>query len=96
MLDQLKLEDFYDKIGDKFKLRLESGDPTEIELIEAVGTGGNPLERPPFSIVFRIPEGVIHGQRIYRLEHAELGELDLFLVPLGPGETGMRWEAVFT
>jgi hypothetical protein len=96
MLEQLRLEDFSGKIGEKFQLRLDSGETAEIELIEAAGTGGNPLKRPPFSIVFRVPEDAIHEQKIYRLEHAELGEMDLFLVPLGPGETGMRWEAVFT
>jgi hypothetical protein len=31
-------------------------------------------------------------QRIFRLEHAELGAFELFLVPIGPGE----YEAVFT
>jgi len=28
--------------------------------------------------------------------HDEMGEMDLFLVPLGPGKEGLRWEAVFT
>ncbi len=35
-------------------------------------------------------------QAIYALEHAEMGMLELFLVPLGPHEDGMRYEAVFT
>jgi hypothetical protein len=29
-----------------------------------------------------------------RLGHAELGDDDLFLVPLGPDERGMRYQAV--
>ena len=35
-------------------------------------------------------------QRIYRLEHAELGGLDLFLVPIGRDASGITYEAVFT
>jgi hypothetical protein len=35
-------------------------------------------------------------QRIYRLEHDELGALDLFLVPIGRDDSGVRYEAVFT
>jgi hypothetical protein len=34
-------------------------------------------------------------QGIQRLSHAELGELDLFLVPIGPDAQGMRYEAAF-
>ena len=35
-------------------------------------------------------------QRIYGVEHARIGRLDLFLVPLGPDDAGQRYEAVFT
>jgi hypothetical protein len=36
------------------------------------------------------------GQQTFRLSHPELGEFDLFLVPLGPGPEGMRYEAVIS
>jgi hypothetical protein len=49
----------------------------------------------PFSIIFRGPSGQSLPQRIYRLEHAQLGTLDLFLVPIGPDGVGMCYEAVF-
>jgi hypothetical protein len=34
-------------------------------------------------------------QRIYRLEHAELDTLELFLVPIAQDASGTRYEAVF-
>ncbi len=35
-------------------------------------------------------------QRIHALEHPQLGRLELFLVPVGPGPDGVpRYEAVF-
>jgi hypothetical protein len=35
-------------------------------------------------------------QRIYRLEHAALDPLEIFIVPIGPDAEGMRYQAVFT
>lgn len=95
-MKQLRLEDFTDKVGATFRLRTDDGEAIDVELIEAAKTGKQVLERQPFSIVFRIPDGVVEHQRIYRVEHDELGEIDLFLVPIGPGKEGMQCEAVFT
>ena len=54
-------------------------------------------DRQPFSLVV-----VAHGdgeaptQQMMTLEHSDLGEVDLFLVPVGPRDGGMAYEAVFT
>ena len=50
----------------------------------------------PFSLVFVGPARFVLPQQTYRVEHDSLGELDLFLVPIGPNGGGMRYEAVFT
>ena len=34
-------------------------------------------------------------QAIYRLEHAALGAMDVFLVPIGRVADGIRYEAIF-
>jgi hypothetical protein len=48
----------------------------------------------PFSLTFTGPSAL--DQRTYSLEHAELGNLEIFLVPIGPGPDGqLRYEAVF-
>ena len=49
-----------------------------------------------FSLVFRGPNTDTPVQKVYMLQLAELGQLELFLVPIGPDETGMLYEAVFT
>jgi hypothetical protein len=51
--------------------------------------------RTQFSLVFRGGPDPPLQQRIYCLEHEQLGALDLFLVPLGPDAAGQRYEAVF-
>jgi hypothetical protein len=35
-------------------------------------------------------------QRIYRLEHEQMGPLELFIVPVGPDGDGLGYEAIFT
>ncbi len=96
MLDQLTCEDFSRRAGETFRHTRESGEILELELVEAVEMGGTPSQRAPFSVVFRVPAESHLEQAIYALEHAEMGMLELFLVPLGPHEDGMRYEAVFT
>jgi len=49
-----------------------------------------------FSAIFVGPAAPVHPQGTYRFAHAELGELDLFMVPLGPGRTGMQYEVCIT
>ena len=52
--------------------------------------------REPFSLIFRAAGVHFHlAQGIYLLEHGGHGELHVFLVPIGPDEAGMRFEAVF-
>jgi hypothetical protein len=69
----------------------------ELELVEADGLTGPASEmRSPFSLVFHGPAEPFLPQQIYRLDHPQIRELTLFLVPLGPHGDGMRYEAVFT
>ena len=50
----------------------------------------------PFSLSFVCPRGGPFAQATYSMEHPELGVLDIFLVPIGPDNSGRsRYEAVF-
>jgi hypothetical protein len=86
-------------VGSSFRLRAD--DVVDVELLDVdeigVGSGAPPqTARAPFSIVFLGPREPVLPQRIYRLEHEALGTLDLFLVPIGRDDAGVRYEAVFT
>mgnify|MGYP001825895240 FL=1 len=48
-----------------------------------------------FSAVFRGGNTVMLQQQTYPVEHDSLGSMQLFIVPIGPDEKGMRYEAVF-
>jgi hypothetical protein len=102
MLDKLTHADFAAHLHSRFRIRQGSALPLEVELIEATplrqraSPGGQSPRREPFSLLFRGPASPWLPQCIYPLEHAQLGTLDLFLVPVGPDEHGMRYEAIFT
>jgi hypothetical protein len=51
--------------------------------------------RPPFALELLGPHAPVLPQGIHRLEHAELGTLEIFLVPVQPDAAGARYDAVF-
>jgi hypothetical protein len=53
------------------------------------------LRTEPFSLVFLGPLRPVLPQRTWDLAHPALGSLGVFLVPLGPENGRMRYEAVF-
>lgn len=52
--------------------------------------------RTAFSLFFRGPAEPILPQAIYALDHAELGALEIFIVPVGRDEQGTEYEAAFS
>jgi hypothetical protein len=83
-------------VGQIFGLAYEGG-VLELLLRRAESTGTSALagERTGFSLEFLGPPGPLLPQRIYCLEHPRLGRLEIFLVPLGREDRGVRYEAVF-
>jgi hypothetical protein len=87
------LEAFSACVGHRFRLEGD-GQNLEAKLVEAKCLGND--RGRPFALLFRVEEGPVLPQRIYPLEHDRLGRLELFLVPVGPDDLGMRYEAVFS
>ena len=104
MSDQLVSDVFAPHVGETFEVRLQSGEAFDVVLTECEeATYGDPddlrerLGRVPFSLVFRSSDRERYApQQTLTLSHPELGDLEVFLVPLGPDDTGMRYEAVFS
>lgn len=98
MLDKLTVADFRERVGETFRVESPNG-PLALVLAEATDLAGrlqgDSSRRTPFSLIFRGPLQPFLPQRIYPLENDALGRLEIFLVPIGPDEQGMRYEAVF-
>lgn len=103
MLDLSKTthERFETCLNQRFLIEVESSAPIELELV-AVEVETRRRREPPadkrqaFSLLFRGPKNPGLEQRIFALTNETLGSLELFLVPVGPDEVGMLYEAVFT
>lgn len=87
-------EEFAEHLNTKFHIPLQPSGAVELELLEVVSTLSTPRQEQ-FSIFFRGPANIYLPQRIYHMQHDAMGELDLFIVPVGREPEGFRYEAVF-
>jgi len=99
-LAALTHHDFTPHAGSTFDLITEDALTVPLELSEVKArnqtSGAEDGGRQPFSLLFVAgTDAPILSQRLYRLDHASLGALDLFLVPIGPKNGAMQYEAVF-
>jgi hypothetical protein len=100
-LDWLTFDLFEGRVGETFEVNVTEEQVVPLELAEAIesteagGPGPDGQERLQFSLVFTGPGETVLQQGTYRVSHADLGELELFLVPLGPKSGGMQYEAAF-
>ena len=101
-LEGFSLETFAPLVGHVFRVPVDESSPLELTLAEAAafedsGSGAREGEglRAPFSLVFTGPLQPVITQGTVPLEHPDLGSIQLFLVPIGPEEATMRYEAVF-
>jgi SAM-dependent methyltransferase len=89
-------------VGSAFAVALPEPWNLELRLAEA-----SPLDaqttftgafRAPFRLIFHGPAQPVHPQATLPLFHPELGQNDVFLVPIGPERASgaMRYEAIFT
>jgi hypothetical protein len=102
MLDLAALthHDFTPHAGSTFELTANDALTLTLELSEVKArdeaSSAEDDGRRAFSLLFvASPEAPALPQRLYHLEHATLGALDLFLVPIGPKDGAMQYEAVF-
>jgi len=96
MLDTLHKDSWQALLNQRFEYST-TPEPIYFELIEVAGMGEKPdAQREPYSLLFRGPEQPVLEQSIVALKHEQLGELSIFLVPIGSDAQGMRYEAVFT
>lgn len=106
MLESLERNSFSPHVGEPFQLEIEAGQEVELVLREVKSLGSPPrpgeepktkgrLSREPFSLLFHGPKDPSFPQRTYRIRHPVMGEIHVFLVPVGPDEDGLCYEAIF-
>lgn len=91
-------DSFSRHLNTKFTVKGESTEPVELELVEVAVRKIEPNEQAGmerFSIFFYGPASSFLAQQTYDFAHPEMGEMQIFLVPIGIDERGYRYEAIF-
>jgi hypothetical protein len=91
-------KEFSQHVNTKFRVNLDAEKSVDLELTEVKGyttrhneqTG---MER--FSIYFQGPGEPPLPQQLYTFQHDQMGEFEIFVVPLSLNAQGYRYEAVF-
>lgn len=94
MPENLTKDAFADCLNDEFNIYLTPENIVAAKLEEITELRKMPRNEM-FSIFFRVPVDVPFRQNIYEIEHSALGSFELFLVPVGRNEKGVKYEAVF-
>lgn len=99
MSERIDVSVYASRVGDTFRLDRGEGQTLALELVEAKDLGGRPAPAgriSTYALLFRSSGEKRHvAQGTYRLDHDVLGTQEMFLVPLGPDDVGMRYEAIF-
>ena len=93
---------FDDHVGEVFHLQ-DNGDSSISLTLTKVESPEERIQqrsveldiREPFSLLFSGPAEPFLEQRMYPLQHEELGLVEVFLVPVGQHQGGYHYEAVF-
>lgn len=96
---------FASHVGDAF-IATRDGAPLPLALVEARVIALQPMDgralgksgyvrRDPFALLFRGPLDRPLPQGLRAFTHPALGTFELHIVPVGPGETGLLYEAIF-
>ena len=97
MAASLTEQEFSQHVGTQFQLSLDE-QAIELKLSQVKGYLAGPNEHDGmerFSVFFEGPAAPQLQQTVYRLSHEQMGEFDIFLVPIAKVGEGFRYEAVF-
>lgn len=97
MEPNLTEKEFSQHVGSEFALNINEQN-IRLKLAEVKGylaQGNEQTGMERFSVFFEGPGDILLPQATYPIRHEQMGEFELFLVPISRDETGFRYEAVF-
>ncbi len=97
VMAELTEHEFSKHLNSKFSVQLSDGE-LPLELVEVSAYRPQEHEQQGmerFSAVFSGPGNALLPQGLYRLSHDQMGDVDLFLVPVSGDQRHWQYEAVF-
>jgi hypothetical protein len=93
-------------VGEIFSIPVVDGTTIDLELLKSEPYALKPFDgrsrgnsgfvrTDPFSLLFTGPWDTMLGQGVYTFNHDVIGNFAMNIVPVGPGEKGWLYEAVF-
>jgi hypothetical protein len=98
MAASLTENEFSKHVNTKFRVELDGENSVDLELTEVKSYVSKHEEQSGmerFSVYFQGPAEPSLLQKVYPFQHAEMGEFEMFLVPISKNDAGFRYEAVF-
>jgi hypothetical protein len=98
MLDlaTVRREDFVACLDQDFEIVFTDGTlPVKLSEAKQWGPDQPPNIRQPFTLTFRVGRNLRLPQGIYKMRHAHLGEMEIFLVQVAADGNSSTFEAVF-
>ena len=98
MLDlaTVRCEDFAACLHQDFEIVFPDGTlPAKLTEAKPWGPDQPPSVRQPFTLTFRVGRNVRLPQGTYKMRNAQLGEMEIFIVPIGVDANSSSYEAVF-
>ena len=93
-LEKLHKETFAAYLQSDFQVLDDPGGAYTIRLVEVNERMSSPRQEV-FALLFHGPADRMLTQATYRLNHSQIGEIELFLVPVGQDQDGYQYEAIF-
>lgn len=93
-MSELSRDEFAEHQGTKFKVFFDGENPVEAEMVEVTELRQNQIQES-FSLVFLAPLDAPLMTGVTKLEHEQLGTLELAISPFKQDEKGTKFEAVF-
>lgn len=96
MPQALTQDEWTQRLAQDFQVGLAGVDALTMRLVSVKGfQHSSDPSREAYSLLFCGPSQPILPQRTYRIANDAMGELDIFLVPIGPQRDGFGYEAIF-
>ena len=87
-------EEFSKNANTKFKVQFDENSHVELDLIAVSELKLYP-QQEEFTLEFRGPLNAFLGQGVRNFMHDQMGQFELFIVPIKQDEQGFYYEAIF-
>ena len=87
-------EEFGQNANTKFQVQVDENTPVELDLIDVSELKMYP-QQEEFTLTFRGPLNAFLDQGVRPFKHDQMGEFELFIVPIKQDAEGFYYEAVF-